>query len=330
MTHNVHHVRRRQLLTSLGVATVAGLTGCQEESGKDDGSDGPQSPKTDDPDESEGNSELAGIDREIQLAVGPEGEHRLAPPVRAVERSEEVRIQFVNEGTTATAVSFEAYPVEAGLGSGEQTTVTFAFHAPGIYPIMTGQLHHSGQFFVYPRADSELPQVTERNLRLLVDRVAGRKSLYPPTLFALEYDDITFDIANATAEATAFSVDAFSTSTQVQAESTAEFSFIAEEPGIYRITTDTTVDGQLVVLPKESDFSRISVADRRRLHLVVDEEAEWLHCVPSTFVCKASEELVLDVVDAEPVRATPETAGVHPLSSLTDNEELEGQVVALP
>jgi len=330
MTRNAPRVGRRQLLTSLGVATATGLTGCQWRSGTDGREGGPRSPKTDDPNEGEGNSEPAGVDREIQLAVGTEGDHRLAPPVRAVERSEEVRIQFVNESTTSLAVSFEAYPVEADLTSGEQTTVTFAFHAPGIYPITTGQLRHSGQFFVYPRANSELPQVTERDLRLLVNRVAGQATLYPSTLFALEYDDIALDIANATAEATAVSVDAFNTSTQVQADGSAEFSFVAEEPGIYRITTDATVDGQLVVFPKETDFSRISVAGRRRLQLIADEEAEWLHSVPSTFVCKAGEELVLDVVDAQPVKATPETAGVHSLSSLTDTGELEGQVVALP
>lgn len=281
-------------------------------------------------------------DRALRITIGSNERGFRHPPVRAVRRGELVELQVTNRATAARGVTIEGYGVSADVGPEAREAVTFRFNAPGIFPITVGDRdRRRGQLFVRPTTETRLPQVTGRRLQLRIRQFAGFTGPSPPTVFALENDDVTFDVANRTDAPTGVSLEAVDVDRTIESGSSARLSFVADEPGIFRIGTVGAVEGQFVVLPSDADFTRLAASGKRVRRVVVEGGGERIRCTPAVTVCKRGEEIRLDVLTggstvggaddpASTARITPTAPGISPYSEYIGGDGIRGQLVVLP
>lgn len=301
MASKIRRSDRRQYLRHVGATVVSGITVWNAISRTRNDAEVSVSHRDEGP-----GSPAAHLDNDRTFRARMDsigGESSIFPSVIAVERGETVGLRLSNTGPRPRQLTIRAYDLETELEPRETTTETFPANGPGVFPIecVASPEFVTGQLFVYPTADSRIPRRSPRRIRVVTTSIADRPSFYPPLNVVIEGEVVTLELTNGSRDTYELTVDALDVEATVGPNETRQISFGADRPGIHPIREtrhETTVSGQLLVLPDDTDFSRLDANGERNYSLVVGSATGREDVLPATVAVKRGERVTLEVDNA--------------------------------
>lgn len=188
------------------------------------------------------------------------------PSTYVVTKGSTVGFHLKNTDSEKHDFSIDAFGISGDHKAGSVDTVKFTADKAGVHEIYC-DIHPPwmrGQLVVLDKNGGPIPAKDSRDLYLVEsmfnDKYA-RKAIMPGTSVAVEGENVTIHLKNTSDMKHDFTIDAFGISGDHKAGTTDTVNFTADKPGIYRYYCDVHppwMTGQLLVLPKDGDWSRVN------------------------------------------------------------------------
>ncbi|MFB6131505.1 MAG: cupredoxin domain-containing protein [Salinigranum sp.] len=310
-------VNRRRYLklaggATLAVSTTAGCIGKIATSGKNDSSGGSSSGGSSSGGSSSGDSAKwkkdLGTDFQFWMVTNEVMKRKsFFPATYFVTEGSKVGIHLKNTGDEKHDFSIDAFDIGADHEPGTESNITFTADKVGIHK-MYCDLHPpwmSGQMVVLPKDAGKIPAADSRDLWIVANELDGRKSFFPGLNVVTEGENVTIHFKNTGDEKHDFSIDAFDIGNDHEAGTTSTMNFTADKVGIHKIYCDLHppwMSGQLLVLPKDGDWSRIKASDKgsRDLWINLTGVGHRDSMFPGTWAAKAGENVTAHLWNNDP------------------------------
>jgi len=236
------------------------------------------------------------------------GRDSFFPATYFVTEGSTVGFHLKNTDSEKHDFSIDAFDVGADHKAGTVSHIEFKADKVGIHEIYC-DIHPPwmrGQLVVLPKDGGPIPAADSRDLYIvgsMLDQPGSRKAFFPGMNVVTEGEDVTIHFKNTSDMKHDFSIDAFDIGADHKAKTTSTMNFTADKVGIHKIYCDLHppwMQAQLLVLPKDGDWSRIEGQDSRDLYINPTGIGKRDSFFPATWAVKQGENVTAHIWNTDP------------------------------